>query len=279
VPGGWAVYSDDHDRQLAERRAILGGLPRAIAADELVLYVQPKVALRSGRLAGVEALLRWEHPQLGLLGPDRFIALAEESGQIGAVTRWAIGAALRHCRGWLEAGLEAPIAVNLSALDTQDQHLPSMVAELLAQFQVPARLLSLEITEGALMRDPEVARQVLERLTALGLKIAVDDFGTGYSSLAYLRRFPVHELKIDRSLVSEIVHEPRDRAIVQSTIELGHTLDMTVVAEGVEDAATQDLLASLGCDLVQGYHTGRPLPATDLLAWAEADQHRPARAA
>jgi diguanylate cyclase (GGDEF)-like protein len=279
--GSQAIYSADQDRQAADRLALVGALRQAIDGEQFVLYYQPKIECRSHRLAGVEALARWQHPELGLVGPDRFIGLAEEIGLIGSLTRWALSAALRQTRAWLDAGLELPVAVNLSAFDVQERDMPTVIADLLVRWGVPARLLSVEITEGALLADPALALDVLQRLEQLGVVAALDDFGSGYSSLGYLKQFPVHELKIDRSLVSDIVREPRDRTIVRSTIDLGHSLGLVVVAEGVEDAATLLLLDTLGCDLAQGFFLGRPMPAANLPAWMrewDLSQERPAAA-
>jgi len=266
--GAYAVYSVDQDRQSAERLALIGTLRQALERDELVLYYQPKVACGSRRLVGVEALVRWQHPELGMVLPDRFIGLAEESGLIAPLTRWVLEAALRQTRTWLDAGFEIPIAVNLSARDVQDPRMPSVIAGLLADWNVPARLLSIEITEGAVLSDPAVALDVLQQLQQLGVVAALDDFGSGYSSLGYLKQFPVQELKIDRSLVSDIVRAARDRTIVRSTIDLGHSLGLRVVAEGVEDEATLTLLSLYGCDLAQGFFLARPMPAAGLADWA-----------
>jgi len=264
---GWAVYSSEHDRQAAERLALIGRFGTALEEHEFVLYVQPKVECQSGGLAGVEVLVRWQHPELGLIGPDRFIPLAEQTGAIRPLTRWVLSESMRQYRHWADDGLDVPIAVNLSALDVQDLELPKFVAELLACWELPADRFTLEITEGALLTAPDQALQVLNELGALGVHMALDDFGSGYSSLGYLKRFPVGELKLDRSLVTDIVTEPRDQAIVRLAIELGHSLGMVMLAEGVEDQATLDLLTSYGCDLVQGYLLSRPMPALDLPTW------------
>jgi predicted signal transduction protein with EAL and GGDEF domain len=267
APGGFAVYTADQDEEAAERLALASSLRNAIEHDELTLWFQPKVDCATGALAGVEALARWEHPRLGEISPLRFVALAEETGLIGSLTRWALNASLRQTRLWLDQDLRMPVAVNLSALDAQDASLPGAVADLLERWQVPAALLEVEITESALFGQPAVARDVLLRLEAMGVQAALDDFGTGYSSLGYLKQFPVRELKIDRSFIADMAVTARDRTIVGSTIALGHSLDLVVVAEGVEDGATLELLRDLGCDLVQGYEVARPMPAADLMQW------------
>jgi diguanylate cyclase len=244
-------------------------LRQAIEQDELTLHFQPKVDLTGG-LAGVEALVRWRHPQRGVVPPDQFIPLAEHTGLIKPLTRWVLEAALRQCRAWLAGGREIPVAVNVSMHDLHDTGFPNTIAGLLASNGVPARCLRVEITECAIMADPARAQEVLERLRALGIGVAVDDFGTGYSSLAYLKRLPVDELKIDRSFVRHLAEDDNDRAIVRSTIGLAHDLGLNVVAEGVEDQAAWDLLGRFGCDLVQGYFVSRPLPAAELVHWLEA---------
>jgi EAL domain-containing protein (putative c-di-GMP-specific phosphodiesterase class I) len=245
----------------------LAGLPEG---GQLQLFYQAKVDCRSGIPLGAEALVRWRHPLLGMVSPARFIPLAEQTGLIRDLTRWALDAALQQAQVWLARGWRLSVAVNLSARDMQDAALPDHISELLARYAVPPELLTVEITEGMLVQDPEQAMAVLGRLHALGVHAALDDFGTGYSSLAYLKRLPVSELKIDQSFVRELVNDRRDQAIVALTIGLGHSLDMRVVAEGVEDQATLDLLAGLGVDVIQGYLLSRPQPAGEFDTWLSA---------
>ncbi|TME34982.1 MAG: EAL domain-containing protein, partial [Chloroflexi bacterium] len=263
----FARFTPELDRHSAERLAMIGALRQATQREELVLFCQPKIDCHSGTLAGVEALVRWQHPEHGLILPDRFIGLAEEAGLISLITRWVLNAALLHIRSWLDAGLEVPASVNLSAHDFDDPQLPGIVAELLEHWAVPARLLTVEVTETAVLEDPARAMDVLSRLGAHGVRASLDDFGTGYSSLSAIQRLPLQEIKIDRSFVRDMALAHRDRAIVRSTIELGHSLGLRVVAEGVEDEATFRLLAELGCDQAQGYVFARPLPAGELLSW------------
>ena len=263
----FARFTPELDRHSAERLAMIGALRQATQREELVLFCQPKVDCHSGTLAGVEALVRWQHPEHGLILPDRFIGLAEEAGLISLITRWVLNAALLHIRSWLDAGLEVPASVNLSAHDFDDPQLPGIVAELLEHWAVPARLLTVEVTETAVLEDPARAMDVLSRLGAHGVRASLDDFGTGYSSLSAIQRLPLQEIKIDRSFVRDMALAHRDRAIVRSTIELGHSLGLRVVAEGVEDEATFRLLTELGCDQAQGYVFARPLPAEELLSW------------
>ena len=245
----------------------MGELRQAIEREELELYYQPKGRLPNGDLAGVEALLRWSHPQRGLILPDQFIPLAEGSGLIKPLDRWVLAAALRQCRAWHQAGWTIPVAVNLSSRNLQDPRLPDTVAELLRACDVPAGLLELEVTESAVMADPAQAEEILARLRALGVEVALDDFGTGYSSLGRLKHLPVDEIKLDRQFVKEMASDTNDLAIVRAGLDLSHHLGLRVVAEGIEDAATWELLASLGCDVGQGYHLSRPLPAAELEAW------------
>jgi diguanylate cyclase (GGDEF)-like protein len=261
---GLAVYSPEHDQHSPDRIALVGELRRAIDNDELVLLYQPKVSLQTGRTIGVEALVRWHHPRRGLVAPDQFVPLAEQTGLIRALSRWVLDTALRQARAWRKAGLDVPIAVNLSMRDLHDPELPDIVAMLLAAWQVPSSSLMVEITENGLMADPARALTTVAALRAMGIRIAIDDFGTGYSSLAYLKRLPVDELKIDRSFVRELAANRDDLAIVRSTIGLGHDLRLKIVAEGVEDVETLALLRSLGCDIGQGYHIGRPVTADAL---------------
>jgi EAL domain-containing protein (putative c-di-GMP-specific phosphodiesterase class I) len=265
--GGYAVYTPDQDHSSSERLSLVGALRRAIADDDLRLVYQPKVDCRTGAVAGVEALVRWTHPQYGPIPPDRFVPLAEQTGLIRPLTRWVLNAAVSQARQWHDEGLMLSMAVNLSAHDLQDTELPRRVAGLLERWQVGAEWLKLELTESALMADPARALQVLTELCDLGVRIAIDDFGTGYSSLGYLKRLPAHEIKIDRSFVADMAAEERDQAIVRSTIDLGHNLGLAAVAEGVEDRQTLELLRGLGCDLAQGFYLSRPLPAERVAAW------------
>jgi diguanylate cyclase len=264
---GHAVYEPKQDHHTPERLAFHTELRLGIERGELVLHFQPKFACHDGQLVGVEALVRWAHPRRGLVMPDEFIPLAEQTGLITPLSRWVLEAVVRQARLWQDAGRTMPIAVNLSMRDLHDVHLPETIEDLLGQWSVPPRLLRVEITESSLMADPERALAIMARLASLGVRIAIDDFGTGYSSLAYLKKLPADELKIDRSFVSGMRGDASNRAIVRSTIDLAHNLGLRVVAEGVEDAATWQLLAQLGCDEAQGYHLGRPAPAARL-CWA-----------
>jgi EAL domain-containing protein (putative c-di-GMP-specific phosphodiesterase class I) len=215
----------------------------------------------------VEALLRWNHPLWGDVRPDEFIPLAEHTGLIKPLTRLVIETAVRQCVAWREAGTPVLMAVNISMRNLLEPELADTVARLLVQAGLPAALLKLEVTESAIVSDPERAVHALERLVDLGLLVSVDDFGTGYSSLTRLRSLPVHEVKIDRSFVRHLAERDEDRAIVRAVIGLGHDLGLRVVAEGVEDEASWRLLESFDCDLVQGYYLARPMPAAVMTTW------------
>jgi EAL domain-containing protein (putative c-di-GMP-specific phosphodiesterase class I) len=265
--GGFELYSAEQDQHTASRLALAGELRQALEEGQLVLYYQPTIDCSTNQVKGVEALVRWLHPRRGLIPPDQFIPLAEQSGMINALTRFVLQAAIRQCRLWLDAGLQLTMSVNLSMRNLHEPHLPEALAEILAVEGVAADQLILEITESTIMADPNRALAVLQRLRALGVHMAIDDFGTGYSSMAYLKGLAVDALKIDKSFVQNLASDASDRAIVRSAVELGHNLGLQVVAEGVEDTDSYDQLVRLGCDLVQGYYMGRPMPIDDFERW------------
>jgi diguanylate cyclase (GGDEF)-like protein len=264
------TYAADRDPYSPERLALLGELRDAIAGDELVLHYQPKVALGTDRVIGVEALVRWNHPRHGLLPPVDFVPLAERTGAIGDLTRWVLDTALGQCRAWRDAGIDLPVAVNLAAQNLADGKLPELVEELLIAWELPAGFLECEISEHTVMADPRRAVGVLEGLRALGVRLSLDDFGTGHSSLSYLKRLPLDEVKIDRSFVMGMADDGEDAAIVRSTIDLARNLGLEVVAEGVESAAVLSSLAALSCDVAQGFYLSRPLPAEQIGDWLRA---------
>jgi diguanylate cyclase (GGDEF)-like protein len=264
---GVATYAADRDPYSADRLGLLAELRHAIEHDELVLHYQPKVALRTGAVTGVEALVRWQHPTRGLLGPDQFVPLAERTGAVVDLTRWVVGRALAQQRAWREDGIDMPVAVNLAAANIVDMTLPDSIAELLERHDVAGDRLECEISEHTVMADPLRGAEVLDRLRALGVRLSLDDFGTGHSSLAYLKRLPLDEVKIDRSFVSGMVEDENDAVIVRSTIDLARNLGLSVVAEGVESAEVMYALAGLSCDTAQGFHISRPVPADQLNAW------------
>jgi len=223
--------------------------------------------MTSGAIHQVEALIRWQHPQRGVLPPDEFLPLAEESGLMKPLSQWVLNEAIRQCRAWGRDGIHLRVAVNLSMRDLQDTQLPQHIAGLLTAWGLDPVSLEVEVTETAIARDMGKTQQTLAELHRMGVRIAIDDFGTGYSSLAHLRQLPVDTVKIDKSFVQGLTKNENDTAIVRATIELGHNLGLHVVAEGVEDQMTWDALAALGCDLVQGYLISRPLPAAALQQW------------
>jgi diguanylate cyclase (GGDEF)-like protein len=266
---GYALYDPQSDSSRQQHLSLLGELRRAIERGELRLYYQPKVALALSSVRAAEALIRWQHPTRGLVPPVEFIPFAEHTGYIKVLTRWVLEEAMRQCGEWRRAGLELQISVNISARDLMSRELPDSVAELLARYEVPAALLSLEITESGFMEDPMHARVILDRLAAIGVQLSIDDYGTGYSSLNYIMQLPVNELKIDRSFVMQMSDQASLATIVRSTIELGHSLGLKVVAEGVEDRASLGQLRELGCDSAQGYFISPPLPAEAFRSWLE----------
>ena len=275
---GYAVWNDDYDADSRERLVVTNELRRAVDQDELRLVYQPKIALAGDGERHAEALVRWQHPARGLVAPADFIAFAEQTGNIRAVTQWVLSRVVAQCARWRREGLPMNVSINLSAHDLMDSDLPDHFAALLERHGCAAKWITLEVTESAILDDPDHGIRSLERLSALGCRLAIDDYGTGYSSLAYLRRLPVHELKVDKSLVLGMMADASDALIVRSTIELAHNLGLSVTAEGVEDEATLEGLRALGCDVVQGYLLSRPLEAIELAAWMrESAWTRPRR--
>ncbi len=258
-------YTAQLAAQSAQQFALETDLRAAVQRDELQLHYQPKVRMGDGALVGMEALLRWLHPQRGLLAPGAFITLAEDSGLIVPIGQWVLRAACRQVRAWRDAGLQVPrCAINLSARQFVNDTLVDEVGDALAEQGLEPAALEVEITESVLMSDPQRANRTLQGLHALGVHIAIDDFGTGYSSLAYLKRFPAQTVKIDRSFVKGLPQDRDDAAITQAVIAMAHSLGLDVVAEGVETQAQLDFLRQLGCDEAQGYFIGRPMPAAQL---------------
>ena len=264
---GAQVYDPAADAGGASNLSLLGELRHALEHGELRLYLQPKVELSSGRAHAAEALVRWQHPARGLVAPVQFIPFAEQTGFIRHITLWVFEEAARQQAALARLGVRR-VSVNLSTRDLLDPELPDKLDALLARHQAAAQGFCLEITESATMDDPERAEATLNRLAGRGFRLSIDDFGTGYSSLAYLRRLPVNELKIDKGFVMSMEREAGDAKIVRSTIDLAHNLGLSVVAEGVENAAILEQLRQLQCDEAQGYHLSKPLPLADFQAWA-----------
>ena len=264
---GAAVYDPSTDQHSLRNLALLGELRGAIERDQLQLYFQPKVDLGTGKVCGVESLVRWRHPEHGLMHPDEFVPLAEQTGLIAPLSLWALKAGLNTCTHFHDDDIRMDVAVNLSVRNLQDPRFPEKVANLIEQKGANVCRLRLEITETAIMADPGRALDVLNRLSGMGVKLSIDDFGTGYSSLAHLKQMPVDELKIDKSFVSGMLEDESDAVIVRSIIDLAHNIGITVVAEGVENKQIYDKLKDMGCDVVQGYYMCPPVTADDLIEW------------
>ncbi|HEX4333376.1 MAG TPA: EAL domain-containing protein [Usitatibacter sp.] len=264
----YAIYNSSHDERRKEFLTLLGELRHAVEAGELELHFQPKVTLAEERASSVEALVRWRHPKKGMVPPGDFIPFAEQTGYIGEITRWVLRRAIEQCGRWQMNGSRVRMCVNISARDLrQGEELVQFVSARLAEAELPAGMLCLEITESALMEDPAIAQSTLRRLRELGVATSIDDYGTGYSSLAYIKQLAVNELKIDRGFVAGMEADQRNAAIVRSTIELGHNLGLTVVAEGVETEHELAQLRRFGCDAAQGYLFARPMSAPAFERW------------
>jgi len=262
--GNFRRYTPGMDAGTEERVQLESDLHSALAQNQFQLYYQPKVDTRTGEVRSAEALIRWLHPTHGIVSPAEFIPLAEECGLIGAIGRWVIREACRQTRAWQIDGVPTlRVSVNLSASQFRDGGLVDSIRRALDDAGLQARYLEVELTESAVMSDPEKSIAILEQLSAMGVLVSVDDFGTGYSSMSYLRRFPIDKLKIDRVFIDEIVSRPEDASIVRAIVSLAHSLRLKVVAEGVETPAQLDFLKTAGCDEYQGYHFSRPLPAAD----------------
>jgi diguanylate cyclase (GGDEF)-like protein/PAS domain S-box-containing protein len=266
--GTYSFYSAELSAELASRLALENALRRALEQREFTLFYQPKASLATGQITGVEALLRWHCPGRGMVSPDRFIGVLEDSSLILPVGAWTLRSACAQLAAWDQAGLPPlTLAVNLSARQFRQPFLARFVAEILAEAGIAPQRLELELTESLLLEDTEATRNVLAALAELGVRVAMDDFGTGHSSLSYLKRFSIDTLKIDRSFVSELPDDAEDAAIATAIIAMGHSLNMKVVAEGVETAAQAEFLQARGCDEVQGYLVSRPRPAAEVARW------------
>jgi len=272
-----SIYDEARDNHSVRNLSLSGELHKAMDDDELVLLYQPQLDTESGRPIGAEALLRWDHPSYGLVSPDEFIPLAEQTGLIRPLTRWVIGKALKQLSAWQESGLEIGLSINLSPRNLHEEELARAIKQLMEKRALRPDLLTLEITENAIMTDPERGLTALQHLKDCGVRLAVDDYGTGYSSLAYLKSLPVDELKIDKSFVMNLEDDRHDELIVRSTIDLAHSLGLTVVAEGVENERQLQTLRNLHCDSVQGFHLGKPMRIGEFQHWI--DERRTVRGA
>jgi diguanylate cyclase (GGDEF)-like protein len=261
------VYAAETDPYAPRRLALAADLREALERDEVDVYVQPKVSLADGEVVGAEALVRWNHPRLGPLSPDQFIPAAEHTGVIRQLTMYVLRDALTQCRSWRDAGLDLKISVNLSGRNLFDSHIVHEIGQAIEAAGVPPSALTLELTESTVMGESQRSLAVLEGLHELGVCLSVDDFGTGYSSLSHLRNLPVTELKIDKSFVMTMTVNDQDAVIVRALVELGRSLGLRTVAEGVESADAQEMLRNYGCDEGQGYLFSRPVPATQFRAW------------
>jgi diguanylate cyclase (GGDEF)-like protein/PAS domain S-box-containing protein len=264
---GYTFHHEEYDSRTPDDLSLVVEMRAALELNEFELYYQPKLHLRSGLVTRVEVLVRWNHPQRGLLAPGAFIPLAERTGLIRPLTDWIFNRALEQCREWQDANVPVHVAINISAKSLQDHTFPAKIHSLLNKWAVDPRFLKIEITESSIMADPAHALAVMSLLQSLGIRLSIDDFGTGYSSLTHLRELPVDEIKVDRSFVSRMTANPADAAIVRTVIDLAHNLDKQVCAEGVEDEETWRMLGEMNCDLAQGYWISRPVPAEMLISW------------
>jgi EAL domain-containing protein (putative c-di-GMP-specific phosphodiesterase class I) len=263
----YKIYTEEQDEHSKQRLGVLSGIRHALVQDEIVVHYQPIIDVDDLRVRGAEGLVRWQHPEHGLIPPGAFVQTVEQTGLIGPLTRHVLERSIAECAAWRKDGRHMTVAVNLSVRNLLDRDLPKEIERLLSTYGLPPEALQLEITESMIMSDPERALATVSRLSKLGVRLSVDDFGTGYSSLANLRKMPIDELKIDRSFVSPMLRNESDLIIVRSTINLGHDLGLNVIAEGVEDSSTLEQLAVLGCDLAQGYHVSKPMPADVFNDW------------
>ncbi|TVO76703.1 putative bifunctional diguanylate cyclase/phosphodiesterase [Sedimenticola selenatireducens] len=242
-------------------------LERAITNDEFSLHYQPKFCTKTKQIIGAEGLIRWHHPTHGIIPPDRFIPVAEKIGVISKLTWWVLNTALRESRQWGNNAKNMSIAINISALDLMDKSFIKSVSNATGLWNIPPELLTLEITEGALMRDIAFSANILRKIREHGIKVSIDDFGTGYSSLAYFKQLPADELKIDRSFILNILNDELDQHVVSTIIQMAKKMNLDTVAEGVESASVQKILTELGCDTIQGYHIAKPMPQQDFIEW------------
>lgn len=276
---GYALYDSSYDAHSPKQLTLMSELSQAIERGELELYYQPKVDLRENRVCGAEALVRWNHPRHGLLGPDQFVPLMERTRMIQSLTRWVMQEGMAQSARWDDQGLRLCVSINLSAKDLNNPELPDLIAGIKGRTQVDPACMMLEITESSIMTDPETALETINRIDQMGFHFSIDDYGTGYSSLSYLKKMPLKELKIDRSFVEDILTDESDAVIVNATIHLAHNLGLQVTAEGVSDIDVLKRLKREGCDVVQGYLIGKPMPRQDFEHWLKTKAGNSARPA
>lgn len=270
----YTIYDINNDPHSIKQLRLSGELRQAAKLDQLSLHYQPKMNIHSNEITGVEALLRWTHPQHGNIPPDEFIPIAEQTGSIASLTYWVLHTAIEQCASWHNNGLDIDISVNLSARMLHDFEMPNRIMAILEKHGLPASKLELEITETAIIMEPDKALSILKRLHDVGIQLSIDDFGTGYTSIAYLKRLPARYIKIDKSFVLEMHSDRESATIVQTIIDLSHSMGIEVIAEGVEDRETLAELVSLGCDTIQGYYLSRPMPIEQFETWLSQDQAR-----
>lgn len=259
-----SIYDKKIDKYDPDQLSLMGDFRKSLDEGDVTFYYQPKIDLNSGRITHVEALVRWIHPVRGFIAPDNFITMAEQTGHIHHLTIWGLDTVIRQLREWEDAGINLKMAFNLSACDLTNRKLPEIIIKLLEKYHIPRSAMVFEVTESAIMQDPDLALEVLNAMDQHGLILSIDDYGTGYSSMSYLKKLPVRELKIDKSFVLDLANNREDEILVRSAIDLGHNLGLKVTAEGVEDEKSMELLKSFGCDTVQGFYISKPLPVADL---------------
>jgi len=269
-PEGYVVYSPSFDDHSPRRLTLMGELRRAIQQDQLQVYYQPKVSVQTGRLHGVEALVRWIHPRHGFIPPEEFVPMAERTRMIKHLTMWVLKRAFKQCVEWHKQGLELIVSINLSARDLHDPELADIIAGTAVAAGIQPAWIMLEITESSIITDPERTLEIVQRLHGMGYKFSIDDFGTGYSSLGYLKKMPLTELKIDKSFIGDMLQSDNDAVIVKATINLAHNLGLAVTAEGVESEEVLSLLNSYDCDIAQGYYFGKPQSAESFNQWVNS---------
>jgi predicted signal transduction protein with EAL and GGDEF domain len=264
---GFAIYEDQFNTNSLRQLTLDRDMHNAIKQEQFILYYQPKINFDTGQVCGAEALIRWRHPELGMIPPDEFISIAEKSGLIRQVSEWVINQALQDCSRWRSKGHDVGVSVNISAINLNDKDLSKNIQASLVKWSVHPGYLILELTESSIMSNPTYALTVLKNLNAMGIGLSIDDFGTGHSSLAYIKKLPVTEIKIDKSFVNQMSENNSEEAIIRSIVILARYLNISLVVEGVEDKASYDRLNKIGCEIAQGYFIAKPMPVDDFFNW------------